>query len=120
MIGVAKAIILGTSGNEPQLAYTAKGTPVINISLAVNKLMGEGKKVTSWYKVVVFGKYAEVLQPMIKKGTQMYVEGELSIRQWEDKNGNKKESTEINAEKVSLVGGPRQQKDENPPYPGEW
>jgi single-strand DNA-binding protein len=116
MNGIAKAIILGTSGSDAVMAYTAKGTPVINLSLAVNRKGSEGAKQTSWFKVVVFGKYAETLQPMIKKGTQLYVEGELNTRIWEDKSGNKRETTEIQAINIQLLGS----KETLPPYNEEF
>ena len=103
MNGIGKAIILGTCGNDPTIAYTAKGTPVMNLSLAVNKRVGDDKERTSWFKVVVFGKYAEALHPMIKKGSKLYVEGDLEQKSWQDKNGNKRETTEINAIDVQLI-----------------
>lgn len=106
-MSVNKVILLGRLGQEPKLTFTSSGTPVCQFSLATSEnWMKDGQKQekTEWHKIVVWGKLAEVCNQYLQKGKQVYLEGRLQTRSWDDKNGQKRYSTEINADKVEFVG----------------
>jgi single-strand DNA-binding protein len=107
-----KIIIIGRAGSDAELRYTAKSIPIMNLSVADSHPIGEGKYETTWHRIVLFGKLAEVLSPMIKKGIQLYVEGRLQVRQWVDKDSQTKTSTEVNVEKLLILERKQQQKSE--------
>lgn len=86
----------GRSGSDAELKYTQNGTAVINLSLAVNEKRNDAVE-THWFKVNIWSKQAEELQPLIKKGTLLSIHGKLESRSWQDKNGNRRESVEISA-----------------------
>lgn len=99
MSSVNKAILIGHLGQDPDIRQTNSGSSVANFSLATSKKykdqQGEWKTKTEWHRVVVFGKSAEFVGNYFRKGTKAYVEGEITTKEWEDREGNKKKSTEI-------------------------
>jgi len=104
-----KVMLIGHLGSDPELRYTQGGAPVANFNLATNERWndkgGQTQERTEWHKVVVWGKLAETCEKYLKKGRQAYVEGRLQTRDWEDKDGNKRYTTEIVAMTVQFLGG---------------
>lgn len=103
---VNKVILLGHLGRDAETRYTPAGVPVSNFTLATNRRWkdqqtGEWKEETDWHNIVVWK--AENLAPHLQKGKQIYVEGRLQTRSWEDKDGNKRYTTEVIAETASLI-----------------
>jgi single-strand DNA-binding protein len=109
MAGVNKAILIGNLGADPEVKYLTDGTTVANFRIAtsedrVNRTSGETTTNTEWHRVVAFGKLAEICGEYLKKGKQVYVEGRLRTRSWEDKDGNRKSRTEIVAYRMQMLG----------------
>jgi single-strand DNA-binding protein len=106
---VNKVILIGNLGQDPEMRYTSNGTPVANFSLATNEKYSTGdgqmQERTEWHRVVVFGRTAENCANYLAKGRQAYVEGRLQTRQWEDRDGNRRYTTEIVAREVRFLGG---------------
>lgn len=104
-----KAIIMGNLGSKPELRYTQGGEPVCNFSVATNKKWksksGEMKEATEWHRIVVWGKQAEHCEKYLDKGRSVLIEGEIQTTSWEDKDGNTRYTTEINARNVQFLGG---------------
>ncbi|EPH3168727.1 single-stranded DNA-binding protein [Escherichia coli] len=99
-IGINKCIILGRVGNDPEVKYSASGSSIANLSVATSeqwkdKQTGEKKEQTEWHRVVIFGKLAEVAGEYLRKGSQVYIEGQLRTRKWTDSNGVDRYTTEI-------------------------
>ena len=114
--GVNKVIILGTLGQDPEIRYMPNGGAVANISVATSeswndKQSGEKKEQTEWHRVVIFGKIAEVAGEYLRKGSQVYFEGQLRTRKWTDNAGVEKYTTEIVIQQMGgvmqMVGGKR-------------
>ena len=114
--GVNKVIILGTLGQDPEIRYMPNGGAVANISVATSeswndKQSGEKKEQTEWHRVVIFGKLAEVAGEYLRKGSQVYFEGQLRTRKWTDNAGVEKYTTEIVIQQMGgvmqMVGGKR-------------
>lgn len=107
--GVNKVIIVGRLGADPELHYGASGTAVANFNLATSESTptseGGWEERTEWHRIVVFGKTAEHCGQYLKKGRTAYVEGRLQTRQWEDRDGNKRYTTEIVAREVQFLNG---------------
>ncbi len=100
MRGVNKVILVGTLGRDPEVRYGANGNAVANISLATSeqwndKATGERQERTEWHRVVFFGRLAEIVGQLARKGTQMYVEGKLQTRKWTDQSGQDRYTTEV-------------------------
>ena len=107
--GINKVILVGNLGNDPDVRYTANGAAVSNISIATSeswkdKESGEQQEKTEWHRVVFFGKLAEIVAEYLKKGSQVYVEGRLQTRKWQDKEGNDRYTTEIVANEMQMLG----------------
>lgn len=107
-MSVNKVTILGRVGKDPEAKYTADGNAIAMASVATSerwkdKSSGEMKEATEWHRIVAYGRTAEVIEQYVKKGDQLYVEGSLRTREWEDKQGNKRQTTEIKADKVVLL-----------------
>lgn len=107
--GVNKVILVGNLGNDPEIRYLPSGGAVANITLATSeswrdKETGEQKEQTEWHRVVLFGKLAEVAGEYLRKGSQVYIEGQLRTRKWTDQSGQEKYTTEV----VVNVGGTMQ------------
>jgi single-strand DNA-binding protein len=107
--GVNKAIVIGNIGKDPEVNHTQGGQAVCNLSVATNERWkdknGVDQERTEWHRVVVWGKSAEACAKYLKKGRMVYVEGRLQTREWEDKEGIKRYSTEIFAQDVQFLGG---------------
>lgn len=98
--GVNRVTILGNLGNDPDVKYTASGSAIANLTVATSeswndKATGEKKEMTEWHRVVLFGKLAEVAGEYLRKGSQVYIEGQLRTRKWTDQSGQEKYTTEI-------------------------
>ncbi len=108
MSGVNKVILIGRLGEDPEIRYTSNGTPVANLSLATSEQWtddsGEQQERTEWHKVVAWGRRAEVCGEYLTKGRQIYVEGSLQTNSWEDRDGNKRYTTEIRARNIQFLG----------------
>jgi single-strand DNA-binding protein len=109
MGSVNKVILVGNLGRDAELRYTPGGAAVATLNLATtevwNDKQGQRQEKTEWHRVVLWGKQAETLQEYLVKGKQIYVEGRLQTRQWDDKDGNKRYTTEIKADRITLLGG---------------
>ncbi|MFT5396068.1 MAG: single-strand DNA-binding protein [Gammaproteobacteria bacterium] len=107
--GVNKVILVGNLGNDPDIRYTAGGAAVANISIATaeswkDKNSGEQQERTEWHRVVFFGRLAEIVGEYLRKGSQVYVEGRLQTRKWQDKEGHDRYTTEIVANEMQMLG----------------
>ena len=109
MGSVNKVILVGNLGRDAELRYTPGGSPVATINLATteiwNNKSGQRQEKTEWHRVVLWGKSAESLAEYLTQGKQIYVEGRLQTRQWDDKDGNKRYTTEIRGDRIVLLGG---------------
>lgn len=110
MKGVNKAIIVGHLGKDPEVKYTASGAAVANLSVATSeswkdKNTGEKQEKTEWHRVSAFGRLAEIMGEYLKKGAQVYIEGRIQTRKWQDKDGNDRYTTEIVASEMQMLGG---------------
>jgi single-strand DNA-binding protein len=108
MLGVNKVILVGNLGADPEVRYSGTGTAVTNFRVATseNWTNKEGGKETrtDWHRVVAFGKLAEICAEYLSKGKQVYVEGKLRTRSWDDKEGNKRWITEVVASNMVMLG----------------
>ena len=106
---VNKVILVGHLGGEPEMRYTQGGTPVANFSIATNESWtnkdGQKQDKKEWHRIIVWSKLAEICVEYLSKGRQVYVEGKLQTRQWENRDGNKQYTTEIVAREVVFLGG---------------
>ena len=109
MGSVNKVILVGNLGRDAELRYTPGGAAVATLNMATtevwNDKQGQRQEKTEWHRVVLWGKSAESLAEYLTKGKQIYVEGRLQTRQWDDKDGNKRYTTEIRGDRVVLLGG---------------
>ncbi len=108
MASVNKAILVGNLGGDPELRYTPSGTAVANFSLATREQWtnknGEKTERTEWHKIVAWGRLGEVCGEYLHKGSQVYIEGRIQTRSWEDREGNKRYTTEIVALTMQMLG----------------
>mgnify|MGYP006279949559 CR=1 FL=1 len=106
---VNKAILVGRLGADPEMRSTQKGTPVTNLRIATNRVwnnsQGERQEETEWHRVVVFGNQAKACGDYLSKGRQVYVEGRIQTRQWQDNDGRDRYTTEIVADTVQFLSG---------------
>ena len=107
--GVNKGTLIGNLGNDPELRSTQSGSAVANITLATSeswrdKETQETKERVEWHKVIFFGRLAEVVNEYLRKGSQIYVEGRIQTRKWQDKDGNDRYTTEIVANEMQMLG----------------
>jgi single-strand DNA-binding protein len=112
---VNKVIVLGRLGQDPEVRATASGTQVVNLNVATNELgprdeQGNRADSTEWHRIVIFGRMAENAATYLRKGSQVYIEGRLQTRKWQDQNGVDKYNTEIVANEMQFIGG----KSDNP------
>ena len=110
MGSVNKVILVGNLGKDAEVRYTTGGSAVATISVATtevwnDKSSGERQEKTEWHRVVIWGKTAENLKDYLTKGKQIYVEGRLQTRKWQDRDGNDKYTTEIRSDRIVLLGG---------------
>ena len=108
MSGVNKVILVGNLGSDPQIRYTPQGTAVANFSVATTEKFtnknGERESRTEWHRIVAWSKLAEICSEYLKKGKQVYIEGRIQTRQWDDKEGKKRSTTEIIANNMVMLG----------------
>jgi single-strand DNA-binding protein len=108
MASVNKVILIGNLGRDPETRYMPDGGAVTNVSIATTESWkdknGEKQEKTEWHRVAFFGKLAEIAGEYLKKGSQVYVEGRLQTRKWQDKDGQDKYSTEIVADRMQMLG----------------
>lgn len=108
--GVNKVILVGHLGADPEVRYMPNGGAVANVTVATteswkDKSSGEQQEKTEWHRVVFFARLAEIVGEYLKKGSQMYVEGRLQTRKWQDKSGVDRYTTEIVASEMQMLGG---------------
>jgi single-strand DNA-binding protein len=113
MRGVNKVILVGTLGRDPEVRYTPNGNAIANLNVATSeqwtdKQSGDRQERTEWHRVVIFGKLAEIAGQYLKKGSQVYLEGKLQTRKWQDQSGQERYSTEVVLDvngQMQMLGG---------------
>lgn len=108
--GINKVILVGNLGADPDTRYMPSGSAVTNLSIATSetwkdKQSGEQKERTEWHKVAMFNRLAEIAAEYLRKGSQVYIEGKLRTRKWQDRDGNDRWTTEIIADEMQMLGG---------------
>lgn len=108
MKGVNRVILVGNLGRDPEVRYLPSGGAVTNVTVATSeswkdKQTGQLKTETEWHKVNFFGKLAEIAGEYLKKGSKVYIEGSLQTKEWQDKEGNKRQTTEIKASAMQMI-----------------
>ena len=108
--GINKVILVGNLGADPEVKYMPSGSALTNLSVATtdawnDKQTGEKVEKTEWHRVVMFDRLAEIAGEYLKKGSQVYIEGKLQTRKWQDKEGNDRYTTEIRAREMQMLGG---------------
>ena len=108
MGGINKVILVGNAGRDAELRYTQNQTAVANFTLATNEVRtsksGERQERTEWHRIVVWGRQAEIAKEYVKKGKLVGIEGSIRTRQWDDREGQKRYTTEIHADRFILLG----------------
>ena len=109
MASINKAIIVGNLGKDPEVRYMPNGDAVANITVATteswkDKNTGEKKELTEWHRIVFYRKLAEIVGQYLKKGSQVYIEGRIQTRKWQDKEGVERYTTEIIADEMQMLG----------------
>lgn len=107
--GVNKVILVGNLGKDPEVKYTASGAAITNVTIATSeswsdKQTGEKQEKTEWHRVVFFRRLAEIAGEYLRKGSQVYIEGKLQTRKWQDQNGQDRYTTEIVANEMQMLG----------------
>ena len=110
MASLNKAILIGNLGQDPEVRYAPSGDAICNVSVATSeswkdKTSGEKRESVEWHRVVFFGKLAEIAGQYLKKGSQVYVEGRIQTRKWQDNDGQDRYTTEIRADTMKMLGG---------------
>lgn len=110
--GVNKVILVGNLGKDPEVRYMPSGGAVANVTIATSeqwkdKQTGDAQERTEWHQVVFYGRPAEIVGEFLRKGSQIYVEGSMRTRKWQDKQGNDRYTTEIIASDMQMLGTPR-------------
>ena len=108
--GINKVILVGNLGKDPETRYMPSGKAVTNFSIATSeswkdKQTGEQREQTEWHNIVMYDRLAEIAAEYLKKGSQVYIEGKLRTRKWQDKEGRDRYTTEINANEMQMLGG---------------
>ena len=105
---INRAILIGRLGRDPEIRYTTSGMPVVNFSLATdetwNDQNGERQRRTEWHQIVAWSKLAEICQKYLKKGRLVFIDGRIKTREWDDRDGNKRRTTEIVASDMKMLG----------------
>ena len=111
MASLNKVMIIGNLGADPEMRYTANGSAVTNFNVATNRVYttrdGERREETEWFRVVAWERLAEICSQYLAKGRSVYVEGRMQTRSWEGQDGNTRDTTELIAQEVEFLGGPR-------------
>ena len=108
--GINKVILVGNLGKDPEVRYTADSRAIANITIATSeqwkdKNTGQTNEKTEWHRVVMFNRLGEIAGEYLKKGSQVYIEGKLQTRKWQDQNGQDRYTTEIVANEMQMLGG---------------
>ena len=119
MAGINKAILIGNLGRDPEVRYTPSGLAVANFNIATSERWkdrdtGEMNERTEWHRIVAFGKLGEICGEYLSKGKQVYIEGRIQTREWEDRDGNRRYTTEIVASDMKMLGA-RESRDTDRP-----
>ena len=120
MAGINKVIIVGNLGNDPEIRTMPNGEQVANISVAtseswIDKNSGEKKTQTEWHRIVFYRRQAEICGQYLQKGSQVYIEGRLKTRKWQDSNGQDRYTTEIQGDNLQMLGGRQDAAQNQPP-----
>ncbi len=120
MAGINKVIIVGNLGNDPEIRTMPNGEMIANISVATSeswtdKNTGEKKTQTEWHSIVLYRRLAEIAGQYLTKGSQVYIEGRLKTRKWQDSNGQDRYTTEIQGDNLQMLGGRNQDAAQNQP-----
>lgn len=120
MAGINKVIIVGNLGNDPEIRTMPNGELVANITVATSeswtdKNTGERKEQTEWHRIVLYRRLAEIAGQYLTKGSQVYIEGRLKTRKWQDNNGQDRYTTEIQGDNFQMLGGRNQDAAQNQP-----
>jgi single-strand DNA-binding protein len=108
--GINKVILIGHLGNDPETRYMPSGSAVTNLRIATSeswkdKTSGDQQERTEWHNIAMFGRLAEIAAEYLRKGSQIYIEGRLRTRKWQDRDGNDRWTTEIVANEMQMLGG---------------
>ncbi len=106
--GINKVILVGRLGADPEMKYGSSGNPFTTFNLATSETWtkdGQKTEKTEWHRIITFGKLAEICAQYLNKGKQVYIEGKIQTRSWEDKEGNKRWTTEIICQNMQMLGG---------------
>ena len=111
MAGINKVILVGNLGRDPEVRYTPSGVAVANFTLATseewkNRETGEKQEHTEWHRIVAWRRLGEICGEYLHKGSQVYIEGKLQTRSWDDRDGNKRYTTEVLAQTMQMLGSP--------------
>jgi len=110
--GLNKVMVIGHLGRDPEMRYTPSGRPVTTFTVAVSRTWntadGERRSETEWFNIVAWGNLAEICKQYLHKGQQVYIEGRLQTRQWEDKEGQKHKNVEVVANEMMMLGDRRE------------
>jgi len=116
--GLNKVMLIGRLGHDPEMRYTPSGRPLTKFQLAVNRSWkgtdGEKKSETEWFNVVTWGKLAEICNQYLTKGQQVYIEGRLHTRQWQDEEGGNHSSVEVVAQEMLMLNSKSEEQDSVP------
>ena len=120
MAGINKVIIVGNLGNDPEIRTMPNGEQVANITVAtseswIDKNTGERKEQVEWHRIVLYRRLAEVAGQYLHKGSQVYIEGRLKTRKWQDNNGQDRYTTEIQGDNLQMLGGRQDAAQNQPP-----
>lgn len=120
MAGINKVIIVGNLGNDPEIRTMPNGEQVANITVATSeswtdKNTGERKEQVEWHRIVLYRRLAEIAGQYLHKGSQVYIEGRLKTRKWQDNNGQDRYTTEIQGDNLQMLGGRNQDAAQNQP-----
>lgn len=112
MAGINKVILLGNLGKDPEMRHTTSGVPVCSFPVATSETYtdrqsGERRTQTEWHNVVLWRRLAEIAEQYLQKGSQVYIEGKIRTRSWDDENGNKRYTTEVVGDQMQLLGRPQ-------------
>ena len=121
MSSLNKAMLIGRLGKDPETKTMQSGAKVVNFSLATSEKYtdndGNKQESTEWHNIVMWNKLADIAERYLRKGSQIYVEGKIKTRSWDDKDGNKKYMTEINVFSMTMLGGKSAQSEQFPAEP---
>jgi single-strand DNA-binding protein len=114
--GLNKVMLIGRLGKDPEIRYMQNGTAVANFTMATNRPVKKGdswEEETDWHRIVAWDKLAEIASKYMKKGQMVYIEGQLRTKDWEDKEGNKRQTTEVFAKDLQLLSPKSQSEQSN-------